>query len=107
MAAAAGRKPQSLFRVQFEVDLHFVKFSAKAFRQRIHVAHPFRHRGHRLIDDNVTRWFDDFELRNASVLFDSQLYERRHFRPGRHNRRRLHPFTIQSVVQHASVPAEL
>src|SRR5882762_4530107 len=79
---------------------------AEPGRQRINFGHTLRNRGDRFINNGVARWLDNFEIRNATVFFDPQLYQHGNFGAGSETRARLNPLAVEAIVQHASVPAE-
>ena len=80
--------------------------AAEAGRQRINLRHLFRNRLDRLIDDTDPGWLYDLEIGNLPVFFDSNFDERRDLRACWNTRRRLHPFAVETVVQHVAVPTK-
>src|ERR1700737_2321989 len=80
---------------------------AESGRQGINLRDPLGNGGDRFIDARITRWLDHFETGNATVFFDSNFHEDEIFCASRRERCRLHPFAVKTIVQNATVPAEL
>src|SRR6266480_3070957 len=75
--------------------------------QWLDAADPICERFDGFVEIAASRWPNDLETRNPAVFFDSKFHEHGIFGSRRCERRRLDPFAIKAVVQHAAVPAEL
>src|SRR3954451_14138466 len=75
-------------------------------RRRVNFSHAFRNCRNGFIHHNIFGRFDDLELRDVTVFFDSNLYERRNFSAGSDRSRWLDPCAVKTIMQHVAIPPE-
>src|SRR2546423_8435690 len=99
---------ESLLRIQLKVDLHIVVIAlAESVRQWFHATHAIRQSFDRVVELGVSGWPHNLEAGNLSIFFNPQFYEDGVFSSGARGRRRLSPFAVEAVMQHAAIPTEL
>src|SRR6266566_8194054 len=73
----------------------------------VNFAYSLSNRRYRLIDHDIFRRLDDFELGDAPIFLDSNFDESRDFVARRYAGGRLNPSAVKAIMKHMAIPAEL